>query len=54
MIINGNDVEILSNIDKGEEINKILCKNNIYASKICPTLDSLEDYFIRKIGGISE
>ena len=54
IIINGNDIEILSNIDKGEEINKLLCKNNIYASKICPTLDSLEDYFIRKIGDTIE
>ena len=54
IIINGNDIEILSNIDKGEEINKLLCKNNIYASKICPTLDSLEDYFIRKIGDTYE
>ena len=50
MVINGNDLEILSHVEEGEKINKLLVENGIYASAICPKLDSLEDYFIRKIG----
>ena len=54
IIINGNDIELLTNIDKGAEINKLLCENDIFASKIYPNLGSLEDYFIDKIGGMHE
>ena len=54
MIIKGNDVEITSHVKDGEKINKLLCENNIFASRICPLTDSLEDYFIRKIGGVNE
>ena len=54
IVINGNDIELLTNIDKGKEINKLLCENNIFASKIYPSLGSLEDYFIDKIGGMHE
>ena len=50
IITNGNDVEVLSHINDGEKINKLLVDNGIYASAIYSKLDSLEDYFIRKIG----
>ena len=35
-------------------INKYLSEHDIFASKICPILDSLEDYFIEKIGDNNE
>lgn len=54
MVIKGNDIEILSHVKDGEKINKLLCENNIFASKICPLTDSLEEYFIRKIGDGNE
>lgn len=54
IIIKGNDIEITSHVKDGEKINKLLCENNIFASRICPLTDSLEDYFIRKIGDVNE
>lgn len=54
MIIKGNDIEILSHVEDGEKINKFLATHDIFASKICPQLDSLEDYFIDKIGDSNE
>lgn len=54
IIIKDNEIELLSHVEDGEKINKLLVSHDIYASKICPLLDSLEDYFIDKIGGIHE
>ena len=54
MVINGNELHITSHIDEGEKINKFLCDHNIYASSIYVNQDSLEDYFIRKIGDYNE
>lgn len=54
IIIKDNQIELLSHVEEGEKINKLLATHNIFASKICPILDSLEDYFIKKIGGINE
>ncbi len=54
IIIKGEDIEILSHVKEGEKINKFLAEHKVYASKICPILDSLEDYFIDKIGDKNE
>lgn len=54
IIIKNNEIEILSHVEEGEMINKYLSEHGIFASKICPILDSLEDYFIEKIGDNNE
>ena len=54
IIIKDNEIELLSHVEEGEKINKFLVSHDIYANKICPIFDSLEDYFIEKIGGIHE
>ena len=54
IIIKNNEIEILSHVEEGEMINKYLSEHDIFASKICPILDSLEDYFIEKIGDNNE
>ena len=54
IIIKNNEIEILSHVEAGEMINKYLSEHDIFASKICPILDSLEDYFIEKIGDNNE
>lgn len=52
--IKDNNVEILSLVNEGEKINKLLAENGIYASSIYAKLESLEDYFIDKIGDTNE
>ena len=54
MVINENELYITSHVEEGEKINKFLCEHNIYASSIYASQDSLEDYFIRRIGGYNE
>ena len=54
MVINNNELHIISHVEEGEKINKFLCDHNIYASSIYANQDSLEDYFIRKIGDYNE
>ncbi len=46
----GNSLEIHSNIEKASEMNTKLVKGNISVSAIYTNFDSLEDYFMRKIG----
>lgn len=52
--IRENDIELLTHIKEGEKINKLLAENDIYASSIYAKLESLEDYFIDKIGDTFE
>lgn len=54
MVINENELYITSHTEEGEKINKFLCEHNIYASSIYVNQDSLEDYFIRRIGDYNE
>ena len=46
-----NSREILSHIEKSAEINECLVKGGISVSAIYPNFDSLEEYFMKRIGG---
>ena len=48
--INSEYIEIKSNIDKASEINKKLVKAGLEVSSIYQNQDSLEEYFMRRIG----
>lgn len=50
IFISGKTLEIHSNIEKAAEMNTKLVKENISVSSIYTSFDSLEDYFMRKIG----
>ena len=50
LIINNNVLEIHSNIDESAKINKTLVNKDIEVSAIYQSFDSLEEYFMRKIG----
>lgn len=47
-----NTLKIYEHIENGDEINKCLAINNIYAKEITIKGDSLESYFFKSIGGI--
>ncbi len=46
-----NSLEILSDIEKAAEINTYLVKEGLSVSAIYPNFDSLEEYFMKRIGG---
>ena len=48
--INDNTLVLYSNLDNSAEINKLLIDKGIKVSEIYTKVDSLEEYFIRKIG----
>ena len=48
--INDNTLVLYSNLDNSAEINKLLIDKGIKVSEIYTKIDSLEEYFIRKIG----
>ena len=50
IIINKNKIEINSNINKSAEFNKLLIKSNIEVKLIYISYDSLEEYFMKRIG----
>ena len=41
---------LYSDLEKSASINKFLIKNGLSVSEIYTDIDSLEEYFIRKIG----
>lgn len=49
--ISGNTVILLSHIDESAEMNRLLAKNDILVSRIETETDSLEKYFMERIGG---
>ncbi|MBR3161602.1 MAG: ATP-binding cassette domain-containing protein [Bacilli bacterium] len=50
LIIRGNKIEVHSNIEDSAKINTKLVKAGIDVSAIYPNFDSLEEYFMRRIG----
>ena len=46
-----NSIEILSHIEKAAEYNEYLVKEGISVNAIYPNFDSLEEYFMKRIGG---
>ena len=50
-VISDNQIEIKNDIDKASKINSSLVKGGINVSAIYPSSDSLEEYFIKRIGG---
>lgn len=50
IIIKSNRLEILSNIDEAVKFNKELVKKDISVSALYPNYDSLEEYFMKRIG----
>ena len=50
LVINKNVLEVHSNLEKSAEINKKLVDNNISVSALYINMDSLEDYFMQRIG----
>lgn len=50
IIIKSNKLEILSNIDDAVKFNKELVKKDISVSALYPNYDSLEEYFMKRIG----
>ena len=50
IIIKSNRLEILSNIDEAVKFNKELVKKGISVSALYPNYDSLEEYFMKRIG----
>ncbi|WP_055069185.1 ATP-binding cassette domain-containing protein [Clostridium massiliamazoniense] len=53
IVSQNNSLKIYEHIEKGDEINKCLAINNIYAKEITIKGDSLESYFFKSIGGIT-
>ena len=51
LIIKDNTIEIHSNLEMASDINKELVMNGIKVSAIYPSFDSLEEYFMKRIGG---
>ena len=49
--VKNNSIEIASNLKDSAEINKSLVKGGIMVSALYVNSDSLEEYFMRKIGG---
>lgn len=50
IIINGNNIEINSHLNDASIINKELVLGGVMVNSICPNFDSLEDYFMKRIG----
>ena len=50
IIINNNSIEINSRIKESANINKLLVESGIMVNAIYPNLDSLEEYFMKRIG----
>ena len=50
IIIKSNRLEILSNIEDAVKFNKELVKKDISVSALYPNYDSLEEYFMKRIG----
>ena len=48
--VNTNSIEIHSNLEKAAGINTELVKKGISVSAIYPNMDSLEEYFMKRIG----
>lgn len=48
--INNNSIEINSHIKESANINKLLVESGIMVNAIYPNLDSLEEYFMKRIG----
>ena len=51
MVIKGNNLEIHSDSIDSIKINKELVKKDISVSALYPNYDSLEEYFMKRIGG---
>lgn len=49
-IISDYEIEITSNIDKAAEINESLVKGGVKVNAIYPSSDTLEEYFMKRIG----
>ena len=49
-----NSLVLYSDLDKSALINKFLVKKGILVNEIYTDIDSIEDYFIRKIGDTNE
>lgn len=47
---NNNSIEINSHIKESANINKLLVESGIMVNAIYPNLDSLEEYFMKRIG----
>ena len=50
LVIKNNVLEVLSNVEDSAKINKKLIKEGIDVSAIYPNFDSLEEYFMKRIG----
>ncbi len=50
IIIKSNRLEILSNVEDAVKFNKELVKKDISVSALYPNYDSLEEYFMKRIG----
>ena len=48
--VSNYEIEIIDEIEKAAEINKALVKGGVNVSAIYPNTDSLEEYFIKRIG----
>ena len=48
--VNNNSIEINSHIKESANINKLLVESGIMVNAIYPNLDSLEEYFMKRIG----
>ena len=51
LVINNRNLEVHSNIEQSAKINEELVKKGISVSAIYPNYDSLEEYFMKRIGG---
>ena len=49
--LKNNVIEIKSHLEESGKINKLLVENGVMVSAIYPNSDSLEEYFMRRIGG---
>ena len=48
--LKNNVIEIKSHLEESGKINKLLVENGVMVSAIYPNSDSLEEYFMRRIG----
>ena len=51
IIVKKNSLEIHSHIENAQDINKKLVESGVGVSALYPNFDSLEEYFMKRIGG---
>ena len=54
IVVKKDSIEIHSHVDESAKLNKELVENGVMVSALYPNFDSLEDYFMKRIGDNNE